>query len=202
MARSRAVTNLEKKPLLNLQGQSVILSDPRVDLQDYYQSILEQRPTRVSNSRKAQSLTNYFIEHYIDNGFNGIQACIAMGYPKRVAMVGHVAFLNTEHFQKMMHEYNVEIQKKHLLDFEYKLQKIKRIIDLCVPDDAVHYKECNITGALGAIAEANKMQGDYRQPEKIIGANNPFAKELMEAGKMLQEIEEQRQLELTYEKEF
>jgi len=49
--------------------------------------------------------------------------------------------------------------------YDWKIRKLRMIIDLCAPDDATHKDEIYAPGAISAIAEMNKMQGHYMKCE-------------------------------------
>ena len=63
----------------------------------------------------------------------------------------------------------LEKQRKDKLDFNYKIYKIKRVIDEFIPDDSILDHRV-VSVALQAIAESNKMQGHY-SAEKVITTN-------------------------------
>jgi hypothetical protein len=47
------------------------------------------------------------------------------------------------------------------MDVDYKLKKLKKIIDTHIPDDANRADQMKAATGIAAIAEANKMQGHY-----------------------------------------
>ena len=66
---------------------------------------------------------------------------------------------------------SVERERKSKLDFNYKIYKLKRVVDEFIPDDSEIGLECRqVAVAISAIAESNKMQGHY-SAEKILTAN-------------------------------
>jgi hypothetical protein len=65
----------------------------------------------------------------------------------------------------------IEKDRKSSLDYNYKIYKIKRVIDDFIPDDqSMELDSRKVAVALSAIAESNKMQGHY-SAEKILTAN-------------------------------
>jgi len=66
---------------------------------------------------------------------------------------------------------SLEREKKSKLDYNYKIYKLKRVIDDFIPDAPDQALECKqVAVALSAISESNKMQGHY-SAEKILTAN-------------------------------
>ena len=62
-------------------------------------------------------------------------------------------------------------QRKESLDYNYKIYKIKRVLDDFIPDDRSQELDTRkVAVAIQAMAESNKMQGHY-SAEKIISTN-------------------------------
>lgn len=65
----------------------------------------------------------------------------------------------------------IEKQRKGTLDYNYKMYKLKRVIDDFIPDDRSHFLDPKcVSVAIQAMAESNKMQGHY-SAEKILTTN-------------------------------
>jgi hypothetical protein len=47
------------------------------------------------------------------------------------------------------------------MDVDYKLKKLKKVIDAAIPDGAQSFDEMKPAAGIAAIAETNKMQGHY-----------------------------------------
>lgn len=108
-----------------------------------------------------------------------------IGYSKKSVQVA----LLSDYGQELLREWRKKVQEQTILNVEYKLRKLKKILDICVPENAIDKRELDVNGALGAIAEANKMCGDYApvKSESKISTDS----DTEEAKALMQEIKEQ-----------
>lgn len=110
-----------------------------------------------------------FCEEYLTNGRVLKDAAVSAGYaPGSAALTGH-KLLKTQ----AVHNYLTERVKKSNDDlqigFDYKLAKLKKIVDLAIPDEADTILQISPRSGIAAIAELNKMQGHY-SAEKVVAA--------------------------------
>jgi hypothetical protein len=129
-----------------------------------------------------------FCQHYLTNGNIGYKAAEAAGFSKAYAPHAAARMLRNPHVL----DYITRLSKNSVIEFEkhddhlggkakvslaprgkmitreWKLRKLKLIVDLCVPDLAARKEEINASGGLNAIAEINKMQGEYPAEKKQV----------------------------------
>jgi phage terminase small subunit len=104
-----------------------------------------------------------FVNNYVLNGFNARQAALDAGYSNSYAeaqsyvLVKHPAV--SEHLKNA---YN-EAEEKTEITFEWKLAKLKRIINAY--EKSPLSQDAKVV--IAAVAELNRMQGDY-EPSKSI----------------------------------
>jgi hypothetical protein len=83
---------------------------------------------------------------------------------------------------------SVEHERKSKLDFNYKIYKLKRVVDEFIPDDEESALECRqVAVAISAIAESNKMQGHY-SAEKVVSANVNLDADLQKAREIMDQL--------------
>jgi hypothetical protein len=58
------------------------------------------------------------------------------------------------------------------MDFDFKIQKLKKVIDDFIPAETEVLEPKKVSVGLQAVAEANKMQGDYAAEKRVtVNAN-------------------------------
>lgn len=123
------------------------------------------------NSHRSKQLTMKqlkFCEAYIENGGDSRKAAIEAGYAESSASVSANYQLNQPNIQKFLKSKMKPVEKKIGITFEWKMKKLKKIVDNKIPDDSEIIEDASV--AIQAIAEMNRMQGDYA-PTKSINAN-------------------------------
>jgi phage terminase small subunit len=126
-----------------------------------------------------------FVQEYIANGGEAKSALLASGYsqltakdPKRI--------LQSDGVRQELEIANKKLRAQIEIDFKYKYEKLKKIIDEYIPDtgDLIPDK---VKVAITAIAEMNKMSGDYA-PNKSLTLNVDHTQnKLIEARKQYKE---------------
>lgn len=111
-----------------------------------------------------------FCNQYLINNGNGKEAAQKAGYSPKVAHTIACKNLKNQRVMKYMNKKLERIEEKFEMTFDWKIEKLKQIIELNVPGEANHHEDINATAAINAIAELNKMQGHY-SAEKHINAN-------------------------------
>jgi phage terminase small subunit len=147
-----------------------------------------RQPNKPTKILSVQQQT--FCDEYLTNGRNQALAATAAGYtgtatasnllknPKVVA-----------YLEKKINRLNQKVD----LTFEYKIAKLKLIIDKLVPDDLDFIAPKKASAAVRAIAEANKMQGDIAAEKRSLGVVVDISKDphLQEVQRIQVEIVEQ-----------
>lgn len=111
---------------------------------------------------------NVFCLEYINNGFNAYKAAITAGYSSNYANVKAHGLLKHPTIKACIKRGYQKAEEKLDLTWEWKLNKLKRIIDTFIPDDESESIFPNhARAAVMAIAEINKMQGDYAPDKKV-----------------------------------
>ena len=115
---------------------------------------------------KPTQMQHDFCSAYIKNGFNAKQAALTAGYSHSYAHVKAIQLLDKPEIKARVESAYKMAERKLGLDWEWKLKKLKRIITEIIPDDETSpIKLGAVREAIKAIAELNKMAGDYA-PEK------------------------------------
>lgn len=111
-----------------------------------------------------------FCYAYLLNGFNAREAAYHIGDKKNFVNVHYQEYLNQPFVKKFLKEYTDKMEQIVEVNLAWKIQKLKRIIDICVPDSAASRNDLYTKGAIAAIGELNKMQGHYA-PEKYLSSS-------------------------------
>jgi phage terminase small subunit len=127
-----------------------------------------------------------FVSHYICNGMNPYQAAIDAGYSKTYARVKSYDLIQQPHIQSRLEQAFNKVEIRLDVSFDWRLNKLKRLIDEIIPDnDNIIMSQSKI--AIQAIAEINKMYGDYA-PDKRLTLNVDTTKDkLIEARRQYEE---------------
>lgn len=131
------------------------------------------------NKKRSKDLTvrqlkfcQYYLQEEGDIKSRVKTAAVAAGYSERCAWNSGNYILNQPHVQKFIRKHMKEIEKKVGDLLQWKTKKLVQITEICVPGDqteGIDPKDINATAAISAIAELNKMHGDYA-PTKTINA--------------------------------
>lgn len=111
-----------------------------------------------------------FCKAYLANGFNGTQAAITAGYSEKCARQIATRLLTKVHIKQYLQKRMEKIEQKLDMTVEWKLEKLKKCIELSLPEIDGETVLANHNALLGAINESNKMQGHYA-PEKHQNTN-------------------------------
>jgi len=101
-----------------------------------------------------------FVEHYIQSGGRGAQAAKAAGYTGNPGTLAAMATqnLNTPHVRDEIRRRQDEIKFRSEIDTQAKRMKLWAI--------AQAHRSDNPDAAIKAIAEMNRMDGDYKDPRQ------------------------------------
>ena len=111
-----------------------------------------------------------FINHYLHNSFNAKDAAASAGYSASYGSTLLKNLMKKPSAQKMLMCESLKEEDRVKWDFDEKLGKLKQIVDVSMPNDALSIEDVRPSYAISAIAEANKMQGHYA-PEKSVNLN-------------------------------
>lgn len=130
-----------------------------------------------------------FVINYIKNGFNAYQAALDAGYSKTFARVKTQSLINHPVInQRISKAYKaVEMSQVNQLCMSIvdKARVLDRIIRAIIPlDEAEPIKLDYVKDAIRAIAELNKMQGDYA-PDKRLSITVDATKERLKEVKQM-----------------
>jgi phage terminase small subunit len=133
-----------------------------------------------------------FCNEYIKNGFNAYQAALHAGYSESYANTQMGALMNKpvikdrliKAYKKME---NAQIDKL-AITFTDKANILLRIIYDVIPKDGSEPKRAYYKDAIKAMAELNKMQGDYAPEKRMNMTVNATLDKLTEARKAYEEF--------------
>jgi hypothetical protein len=112
-----------------------------------------------------------FANEYIKNGFNAYRAAINAGYSLNSAKVMGKELVNRPGIQeRILRAYakaDQEVISKIAISFGDKAKILLRIINDIVPPDGSEPKREYYSEAIKAMAELNKMQGDYAPDKRL-----------------------------------
>lgn len=102
-----------------------------------------------------------FCLHYLSNGLDKYKAAIDAKYSPHMARERGSKLLAKPHIKIYIERAMEQLNMKEMITVDWKMGKLKKIVDLCAPDSAVHKDDIDAKPAISAIAELNKMQGHY-----------------------------------------
>jgi phage terminase small subunit len=125
-----------------------------------------------------------FCESYLTNGHNSIAALKTAGYSIKCTSDGARAIMASRSVQDYLSKRIKAVEEKEQITFDYKIKKLKQIVELSVPSEAITKEDINASAAISAISELNKMQGHYSAEKHanlnlVVDADIAQAKELM-----------------------
>jgi len=110
-----------------------------------------------------------FVKEFLTNGQDAKAACIAAGYSANGATVMATKLQKKPEIQRRIAAVQTRNLTQTKISFEYKLDKLNKVIDQFIPDDeAIDPKRATV--GISAIAETNRMQGHYA-PDKHANLN-------------------------------
>lgn len=115
-----------------------------------------------------------FALNYLTNGFKKKQAAIDAGYSVVSAQTSANKCLKSPKVIEYIKVFMAEIEKDLGITFEWKLGKLKQVVEISLPADkeeltAESIKKYNPSDAIKAIDVMNKMQGHYKKDEEDNG---------------------------------
>lgn len=159
----------------------------------------EESKRKISDANKRNAINNpmedrpltpeeiKFCCEYVANGLNIAEAARWCGIDLVDVSAWGRRALKKSNVQKFIREYMEKLEEKFEITLEYKLKKLKKIIDLSVPEDASMHEQLASTHAIQAIAEHNRMSGSYA-PTKTIDTSINVNPEAQEVKELMEEI--------------
>lgn len=128
------------------------------------------------------NMQSHFISSYITNGFNATQACRDAGYSEIYAKTRSISLLDKPAIKKQIAKAFDRAEHRLTLTWEWKLNILRRIIVSIIPEDeTLPIKTEHIKSAIAAIAELNKMHGDYAPEKRLSMTVDATQSKLLEA---------------------
>jgi len=121
-------------------------------------------------SRPLTPLQVSFCDNYIRNGFNAKQAALDAGYSEPYARQASLIIKNnpviSDTIDKAIKTAQRDILKQCGATYEARVRKLWKVVEHTIPEDndPIHPY---VKNAIAAIAEINKMSGDYAPDKKL-----------------------------------
>lgn len=129
-----------------------------------------------------------FVNNYIRNGFNAFQAAINAGYSDNYARVKSSKLIGHPTIKEQIKQACITAEERSTVSWEWRMNKLKSIVEAFVPEDKSTMRPANARAAVAAIAEINKMTGDYAPDKKLSLTVDLTKKRLEEARKVYEEF--------------
>lgn len=106
---------------------------------------------------------------YLTNGQVMQQAALTAGYSEEYAAKNSFRLMQKPYIKDYIEKRLAQMDKELGVTFEWKVKKLKSVIDRAIPDDEI---ESDLSASVGisAIQELNKMQG-HHSAEKRVNTN-------------------------------
>lgn len=127
---------------------------------------------------------------YLQNGCNGRKAAQLLGSAKPCSAAMGANLLAKPHVKGYIEKHMRKFEEKMGISVEWKLRLLKETAEASYNGDAHPLGKVNATGVVNAIAEINKMDGDYA-PTKNINATVTVNIEMQEKLERLVKIHDQ-----------
>jgi len=129
-----------------------------------------------------------FCSEYIRNGFNAHQAALTAGYSPTYAKFKAPALVHKPQIVERMESALRRVEHKLEVSFEWRVNILKRIVNDVVPQDGTEPRRAHYKVAIQALAEINKMYGDYAPEKRMNMTVNATLDKLTEARKAYEEF--------------
>jgi len=138
----------------------------------------------MKSDKTLTELQYNFVLNYVKNGFNAYQAAINAGYAESVAKVEAHKILAKPQVREHLRRAYQRVEAKQLnvlcMTMQEKAKVLSRIIyDIVPKDKSQEPKRKHYDQAIKAIAELNKMSGDYA-PDKRLSLTVDATKDKLE----------------------
>lgn len=141
--------------------------------------------------KSKQTLTKMqfaFVNEYIKNGFNAYQAGLAAGYSPTYSKVRTGLLIKKPQVQEIISKAQDKAIDKLSIDWAWKVGKLKRVIEEFIPTDSnIDLNKDRVKVGLTALAELNKMHGDYAPDRRLNMTVNATLEKLQDIRKTYDE---------------
>lgn len=131
-----------------------------------------------------------FIENYIKNGANAMQAAIAAGYTRGVAQARSTAFLEHPIIKTRIDNAYARLDRQRSKDIclalEERVRLLSKIIYDVIPNEGEPVRK-HYPDAIRAIQELNKLAGDYAPDRRLSVTVDATKDKLIEAQRVYEE---------------
>lgn len=110
-----------------------------------------------------------FCISYLTNGQVMQKAALAAGYSEQYALKNSFRLLQKPDVKDYIEKRLEQMDKELGVTFEWKVKKLKNVVDRAIPDDEIE-SDLAATVGISAIQELNKMQG-HHSAEKHVTTN-------------------------------
>lgn len=139
-----------------------------------------------NTSRELTPLQYNFVSHYTRNGFKAKDAALRAGYTLKSATYYSSVIVRLPYVRKKIEQQMKRNDQRVSKDYDWKMNKLKRIINEFIPDDGI-LNPNEVKVGIAALTELNKMHGDYA-PDKRLNLNvKATMDKLVEAKKVYEE---------------
>lgn len=107
-----------------------------------------------------------FALEYLSNGGDATEAAIKAGYSAKTARVAGSRLLHDARVQSYMKKHVEKTEQAAGATFEWKVKTLMDVVDKCMKGEEDKDRLFKSQGVINAIAELNKMMGDYA-PTKV-----------------------------------
>jgi hypothetical protein len=145
-------------------------------------SVMPEYYASIGKTLTQKQLT--FLNMYLKSGDKRYSIAYA-GFPVKNALAAANRILVKPPAQEYLAKAREKAAQVVRWEFDAKIKKLKQIALVAMPDSAKDFKGKSPDIAIRAIAEANKMQGDY-SPEKRVNMN--IDTDIEEAKKLTREL--------------
>ncbi len=129
-----------------------------------------------------------FCSEYVKNGGNAYQAAIKAGYSESYSQFKAPSLIHKPRLAERMESALRRIEHKLDVPFEWRINKLKRLVNAIIPDGEGDIKIVHGKIAIQALAEINKMYGDYAPEKRMNMTVNATLDKLTEARKAYEEF--------------
>lgn len=159
---------------------------------EYYKQPAHKFKTVNGGVEKAIKKRRQFALEYMSRGGatvegSGPAAAIACGYSEKSAHVTSSRLLKDKRVQDFIRSHAQKVEKAAGASYEWKVLKLKEIVDLCMTGIQERDNFFKSTEVIAAIAELNKMAGDYA-PTKVESKSLSVTAPLEEVARIMNEF--------------
>jgi phage terminase small subunit len=144
---------------------------------------------KTSNGQveKRMKRNRIFALEYLSNGGDAKEAAIKAGYSAKTAHVAGSRLLKDQRVQEFMKKHVEKTEQAAGATFEWKVKTLMDVVDKCMRGEEDKEGLFKHQGVIAAIAELNKMMGDYA-PAKTESKNLNVNAEIEDVQRIMSEF--------------